>query len=801
MKDFTLFLKFREDKGNISIERYFELITKGAVSSQIEAIRRYDAEGNDDMANKLKKGLPAVTVAATFKGGRDKNAFVALSGMTVLDIDELNDPQQLAELIAAIRQDSHTLLANISSRGHGLKIIVSICPEQGALPEKWEDADRFYRMAYAQVVDYYRTTFGCEVDTSGKDITRLNFLSYDPEAYYNPDATAFLVSALCSGDTPSPSALPLTGGRMDPKKEKRKLDEMLGNIHKFLRGKGEIYDRRRSELLRIIFMNLIREGYEYRVGERHDFLYRAIQMLNEYGMNQNEVENMRNCAEQSLQCAMEDPNLKLKEPREVNAIIRDVYTRCKEEHGTRKLSKSVISQIYLRTEIDRVYIIHDNLLSLKIEILSKKDWTAGKRRFQEMNDKNLNDLSITMGEMYQSMRAEDVNKVIKSSFATPFDPIQDYIDRLPEWDGTDHIGLFVQSIETDAPDMFLRVMKMFLVGMIATYFDEDNTNHIMPILHSGSQGVGKTWLAEHLLPPELRPYCYSGTLKNDKDSLSYVATKILICVDEVDKLNREERTTLQRIMTCRDIEFRSPYDRFSHSHPHKASFIGTCNDTSFMSNPTGQRRDFPFTTLKIDMDYRPDYEQLYAQIVHLWRSGFKYYITSSEQEEYAAYRYHYENNTVEYDWVVKYLRKYPARFANKRGYTVTAILQWIQRYEKELVIDRGAINRMTKALGRENIEYQRRHQGSLYFCYLLTPNHVAYIKKYRTPGNLDVNFDKFVPREIIIAGEDGDMANICKARKFLEECEGNMAKAEKKYSEYITEYKDLSNISQGSLSL
>jgi hypothetical protein len=52
---------------------------------------------------------------------------------------------------------------------------------------------------------------------------------------------------------------------------------------------------------------------------------------------------------------------------------------------------------------------------------------------------------------------------------------------------------------------------------------------------------------------------------------------------------------------------------------------------------------------------------------------------------------------------------------------------------------------------------------------------------------LDVDYDKRVPREVLIAGDDAKIADIVKAKEILKEANNDFEKAQSLYRKYITE--------------
>ncbi|NLI35857.1 MAG: hypothetical protein GX416_05020 [Bacteroidales bacterium] len=71
-------------------------------------------------------------------------------------------------------------------------------------------------------------------------------------------------------------------------------------------------------------------------------------------------------------------------------------------------------------------------------------------------------------------------------------------------------------------------------------------------------------------------------------------------------------------------------------------------------------------------------------------------------------------------------------------------------------------------------------------CYLLTAEQAEYCVQHKsTTTYLDVLFDKYVAKEILIVGDNAKIVDICKAREFLDRVDGNFKEAQKLYNEYI----------------
>lgn len=169
-----------EPEGQITISDMVKLIRSDTLRAQIESIRAAKATGDDDVAARLKQGLPAVTISGLF-GERKTGGLQAHSGLMVLDFDDVG-PEKLAALMPQLVGDPHVQAAFISPSGAGLKVVVRIPAD----PAK-------HRAAFEAATAYFKQAHGVDADQSGKDVSRLCFLSHDPDAYLrDSDAVEFV---------------------------------------------------------------------------------------------------------------------------------------------------------------------------------------------------------------------------------------------------------------------------------------------------------------------------------------------------------------------------------------------------------------------------------------------------------------------------------------------------------------------------------------------------------------------------------------------------------------------------------
>ena len=202
MKYISLFKNFTKEIGHRTLAQIVDEIRGSHYREPILNIRKLVNDGNKEKADQLKKGLVAFTVSGIFKGGRKLSFLRIYNPFVILDIDNL-DPEALPDLVLKIQSIEFTKVAFVSPSGRGLKIIVEV-----------DSNMKMHGLAYQQVSDFYQVELAVKIDKSGKDITRLCFISHDPAIYFNPESTVFnVLKSDNDNDPPSSPTMEFTPGR------------------------------------------------------------------------------------------------------------------------------------------------------------------------------------------------------------------------------------------------------------------------------------------------------------------------------------------------------------------------------------------------------------------------------------------------------------------------------------------------------------------------------------------------------------------------------------------------------------
>jgi len=162
----------RQKTKDIAISEIFNFIRSGLVKSNIESLRKVT---DQKVREKIKQGLPAITVSGTFTKRHSQIDFLQHSGLIQIDFDHVPDIIHLKQLLS---NDIFTFCTFISPTGQGVKAIVKINPN-------------LHKETFTLLQNYYLEKYCLPIDEKCKDMTRLMFLSYDEGIFVNENSMQF----------------------------------------------------------------------------------------------------------------------------------------------------------------------------------------------------------------------------------------------------------------------------------------------------------------------------------------------------------------------------------------------------------------------------------------------------------------------------------------------------------------------------------------------------------------------------------------------------------------------------------
>ena len=214
----------------------------------------------------------------------------------------------------------------------------------------------------------------------------------------------------------------------------------------------------------------------------------------------------------------------------------------------------------------------------------------------------------------------EISEWVGSEEVPEYNPIQDYLNSLPKWDGQNHIAKVFSRLPGVSSEQ-LNYLTIWLRSAVAHWMQMDmlHGNECVPTL-IGQQGCGKTVFVRRLLPPHLREYFLGHlNLSNKFDKEMALTNNLFVNLDELEAIRPSQQASLKQTLSVSKVNGRPIFGRTQEDRPRFASFIATTNNRHPLQDATGSRRyiciQIPDSQI-IDNTGEIDYGQLYAQVVY-----------------------------------------------------------------------------------------------------------------------------------------------------------------------------------------
>ena len=214
-----------------------------------------------------------------------------------------------------------------------------------------------------------------------------------------------------------------------------------------------------------------------------------------------------------------------------------------------------------------------------------------------------------------------------------FHPVRQFLDGLA-WDGTPRLEQWLQNHLGVADSEYARrVGKRWMVSAVARVFSPGCKADSVLILE-GLQGAGKS-TSMAVLGGEW----FMDTPFNlgDKDGYQAIRGKWIVELGELDAFNKAESTRAKQFFSASVDTYRESYGRRVLDVPRQCVFVGTTNQDEYLKDDTGNRRYWPVTCTRVDIEgLRASREQLWAEAVAAYRAGDVWWVERDEAELFAA---------------------------------------------------------------------------------------------------------------------------------------------------------------------
>ena len=663
------------------------------------------ANGTIEGYENWPKDLPRICFALEQENRNHELVTRGYTGLVLLEVNNLASYDEAVAIRRGAGEMPQTLMAFVGADGQSVKIVCrgEFFPSSAGekLPTTDRDIPLFHENLYERARLIYNGQLGVTVEKLEPLPQRICYVSHDPEMVYNPLATP--VYAKAEKPAGSLSAIPSEQGASD-----------------FDQG----YDRYRSD--HIVFEHCLTKAFDETedIADREERGHAALIRLAQY------------CMESGVPMAVARRMATLyanigADGELVGRVFDNAY---RESHVRRYMERKGIQ----RTR----HISPEALLTMKINIFLNTNYELRKNvmrgvaeyrtrtgvgfSFQDLTEEARN--SITMRALEQGIRCwdKDIRRYVNSDDIGRYDPLNDYLEHLPRWDGKDRVTPLAQRVPTEWGE-WTHLFHVWMRSMVAMWLGKGQLtgNALVPLL-IGRQGCGKSSFCRILLPRDLLDY-YNDRInfKNEQDLNLGLTSFGLINLDEFDKITSRQQIVLKYLVSTADLKYRPPYGKAYTVNRRYASFIGTTNEQTPLTDPSGSRR-FVCCLVDGDIDFETpvQHDQLYAQLLSEIRHGERYWLTKDEERRLMEHNLQYQQLNGLGEMLMAVVQKPKTVSAtafkdNEDGewMSLKDLSALLKQHFKGYKEDEGTFRKIGNYLNRPEYKFESKHtnSGALYW--------------------------------------------------------------------------------------
>lgn len=701
-----------------------QIKTNKEIESKINIIRN---ETDKSKRNILKEKLPCFTLSGLFKEKND-SGLLQHSNLICMDLDDVEDVKYCkTELI----KDPYTFACFLSASGKGLAVIVKI------------DGTK-HRESFDGLAEYYYNLYSLIVDPACKNLSRLRFMSFDPELYHNPDSKIFkkYISKQKKATPKYFNHIPVKGFfeklvfsiNTDICQSYNVWFKVGCSIASQFGESGLQYFRQLSqfrESSKPNFEKLIDKQYEYCCGYTKYFTIGTF-----YYYAKQAGYNIANKEDDAIAKKAYFARVGGKNPEQAIDELKKYYNS-KPENELRDIISAVFDnknyKPIIKAEDDEELSLFENVIewllinyNLKRNEITKFIEDNG----MELEEKHFNSIFIAAKKVFTELTYDNFFRIINSTHIKDYNPIKEYLESL-KWDGIDRIQKLVESIGTDTGTLQWRcnVFTNWLVGIVESVYGGKS---VLFLLLSGAQNTGKSEFFRLLLPRQLKRYFAESQLDEGKDDKLLMTQKLIILDDEYSGKSKQDSKKMKLMLSANIFSLRAPYGSKNADYRRIANLCGTTNEDEVLNDPTGNRRFIVFEvnrTNDFDKYNDVDKEQLFAQIYSLYCSGGSSKLSEENKKLMDEYTFdkHYEA-PIEEEMLIKFFKS----TNNEEGEFLmsTEIKDYIEKNSEQKLFR----NRLSAAL--KKLKFKR-------VMHPIKKRYGFWVEKIQTDGYTDNRFGGF----------------------------------------------------------
>ena len=588
----------------VTLENVWKWIQEGRYQNRVAAVRglgEINSVGGMLEGDLAAEELPVVWPA---KGEDDQ-----YTGLVMLEFLVEEGCEVMERLRQRVNLWPQTLLSFLSADGRSLLVLIPYQLTGGGLPETDEQVALFHEYAYKRAADFAYGTTGRKVKEVKHDGNEWFYVSADADAFYQPQAMPIEM------DQPQEPLTEASAAVVGQPGETTLDTEVLPG-----------YSRREMDATKFNFV--CRElAYDEEM-EKEEYAMRLAVGCLKAGIDK----------ELAIKLTIAMGMFFKKD-----ILVRSTFNTVYEKHPmgmSNPIDKGLMHQQLLEEFLRRRYMFRRNTVTGDLEFQEKYRYVLWWQPLTEEAKNDINNAAIQEGI---KVWPKDLERILVSRFTHQYDPVREWLDALPQWDGRDRLGELADRVKTQTPD-WRENFKIWMRSMVSQWRAGRDAMYgaQMVLMLVGGQGTRKSTFMRMLLPKDLMPFYIDRIdFANKKEALRALSRFLLINIDEYDQISKSQTAFLKHLIQRTDVKERKLYSTTFEQSQRYAAFCATTNSLVPLKDESGSRR---YLVVEVDDvidtdilgDRAIDYKQLYAQIVYEIEHGEEYAFTGEREQQIVA---------------------------------------------------------------------------------------------------------------------------------------------------------------------
>jgi hypothetical protein len=590
----------------VTLESIWKWVRNGKYLARVEATR-----GLRDITTSTVDGMVTGDIAAddlpiVWPAQGEKGVY---TGLVLLEFRVDDGFDALERLRQRVNLWPQTLLSFVSADGRSLLVLIPYRLTRGVLPVAESQVALFQQYAYKRAADFAYGSTGRQVKEVVHDGTESFRVSFDVDAFYQPQALAIEMEQ--PTDPLTDTAAPM----LETQKEVSLDTHVLPG-----------YTRREMDATKFNFISR-QLAYDQEV-EKEEYVMRLADECRKAGIDK----------ELAIKLTIAMGMFFKKD-----VLVRSTFNTAYEKHPlgmANPIDKGLIHQQLLEEFLRRRYMFRRNTVTGELEYQEKYRYVLSWQPLTEEVQNDINNAAIQEGI---KVWPKDLERILVSRFTENYDPVREWLDALPRWDGRDRLGELADRVKTQTPD-WRDNFKIWMRSMVSQWRTGKDALYgaQMVLMLVGGQGTRKSTFMRLLLPKALMPFYIDRIdFANRKEALRALSRFLLINIDEYDQISKAQTAFLKHLIQRTDVKERKLYSTTFEQQQRYAAFCATTNSLVPLKDESGSRRYLVVEVSDVidtdtQGDKQIDYQQLYAQIVYEIEHGEEYAFTGEREQQIIA---------------------------------------------------------------------------------------------------------------------------------------------------------------------